>query len=122
MDLVQILLLADVLGNTVCKLVYLLSQVKKLSADLSLVIGNYRLALSRHLSKPGSALPSDVMAMGIKQQVIKEHEMNAHFLVSNREPQWLQSSKSNQYVFVANQVTEIQDTIIVSQFKHVSGI
>ena len=66
------------------------------------------------------------MAVRMKDQVVKEHEMKINscsfWLESTTVLQWIHSSHRKQQVFVANRVAEILDTIDVSQWKHVSDI
>ena len=80
----------------------------------------------RHLSKPRLELQAAVVAVRLKEQIVKEHEMkiNSYSFWSDSTTvlQWIHSSHRKQQVFVANRVAEILDTTDVSQWKHVSGI
>ena len=66
------------------------------------------------------------MAVRLKEQIFKEHEMmiNSCSLRSDSTAvlQWIHSSHGKQQVFVTNQVAEIPDTTDVSHWKHVSCI
>ena len=67
-----------------------------------------------------------VMAVRLKEQIVKEHEMKMNSFSfwsdSTTVLQWIHSSHRKQQVFVANRVVEILDTTDVSQWKPVSGI
>ena len=80
----------------------------------------------RHLSIPRLELPAAVMAVSLKEQIAKEHEMKisscSFWSDSTTVLHWIHSSYRKQQVFVANRVAEILDTTDVSQWKHVSGI
>ena len=80
----------------------------------------------RHLSIPRLELQAAVMAVRLKEQIVKEHESKIHssnfWTDSNTVLQWSHSSHRKQQVFVANRVAEILDTINVSQWNHVSGV
>ena len=80
----------------------------------------------RHLSIPQLELQAGVMAVRLKEQIVKEHEMKINSCSfcsdSTTVLQWIHSSHRKQQVFVANRVAEILDTTDVSQWKHVSGI
>ena len=80
----------------------------------------------RHISKPRLELPAAVMAVRLKEHIVKEHEMKINscsfWSDSTTVLQWIHSSHRKQQVFVANRVVEILDTTAVSQWKHVSGI
>ena len=79
-----------------------------------------------HLSISLLELQAAVMAVRLKEQIVKEHEMkinNCSFWSdSTTVLQWIHCSHRKQQVFVANRVAEILDTTDVSQWKHVSGI
>ena len=81
---------------------------------------------ARHLSIPRLQLQAAVMAVRLKEQIVKEHETkiyNCNFWSdSTTDLQWIHSSHRKQQVFVANRVAEILDTNNVSQWHHVSGI
>ena len=80
----------------------------------------------RHLSIPRLVLQAAVMAVRLKERIVKEHELKINscsfWLDSTTVLQWIHSSHRKQQVFVANRVAEILDTTDVSQWKHVSGI
>ena len=119
-------LFADASEDTMCAVAYLRSQPKGYSPDLAFVIGKCRVAPMRHLSIPRLELQAAVMAVRLKEQIVKEHEMkiNSCSLWSDSTTvlQWIHSSHRKQQVFVANRVAEILDATDVSQWKHVSGI
>ena len=75
---------------------------------------------------PRLELQAAVMAVRLKEQIVKEHEskiLNCKFWTdSTTVLQWIHSSHRKQQVFVANRVAEILDTTNVSQWNHVSGI
>ena len=115
---------ADASENTMCSVAYLRSQPKEYSAYLAFVIGKCSVAPMRHLSIPRLELQAAVMAVRLKEQIVKEHEMKINsgnfWSDSTTVLQWLHSSHRKQQVFVANRVAEILDTTDVSQWKHVS--
>ena len=117
---------ADASEDTMCAVAYLRSKPKEYSADLAFVIGKCRVAPMRHLSIPGLELQAAVMAVRLKEQIVKEHEskiQSCNFWTdSTTVLQWIHSSHRKQQVFVANRVAEILDTTNVSQWNHVSGI
>ena len=80
----------------------------------------------RHLSIPQLELQAAIMAVMLKEQIFKEHEMKifscSFWSESTMVLQWIHSSHCKQQVFVANRVAEILDATDVSQWKHVSGI
>ena len=125
-DKTELHLFADASEDTMCAVAYLRSQPKEYSADLAFVIGKCRVAPMRHLSIPRLELQAAVMAVRLKRQIVKEHEMKINscsfWSDSITVLQWIHSSHRKQQVFVANRVAEILDTTDVSQWKHVSGI
>ena len=108
---------ADASEYTMCAVAYL---------RLAFVIGKCRVAPMRHLSIPRLELQAAVMAVRLKEQIVKEHESKIQicnfWTDSTTVLQWIQSSHRKQQVFVANRVAEILDTTNVSQWNHVSGI
>ena len=80
----------------------------------------------RHLSIQRLELQAAVMAVRLKEQIVKEHELKirscSFWSDSTTVLQWIHSSHRKQQVFVANRVAEILDTTDVSQWKHLSGI
>ena len=80
----------------------------------------------RHLSIPQLELQAAVMAVRLKEQIVKEHEMKINscsfWSDSTTVLQWIHSSHRKQQVFLANRVAEILDTTDVSQWKQVGGI
>ena len=74
-DKAELHVFADVSKNTMCAVAYLRSQPEEYSADLAIVIGKCRVAPMRHLSIPRLELQAAVMAVRLKEQIIKEHEM-----------------------------------------------
>ena len=102
--------------------IYLRSQSKENSAELAIVIGKCRVALMRHLSNPRLELQAAVMAVRLKEQIVKKHGMKINscsfWSDSTTVLQWIHCSHRKQPLFVA----EILDTTDVSQWKHVSGI
>ena len=125
-DKTEIHVFADAYENTTCAVAYLRSQPKEYSADLAFVIGKCRVAPMRHISIPRLELQAAVMAVRLKEQIVKEHKMEINscsfWSDSTTVLQWIHSSHRKQQVFVANRVAEILDTTDVSQWKHVSGI
>ena len=117
---------ADASEVTKCAVAYLRSKPKEYSADLAFVIGKYRVAPMRHLSIPRLELQAAVMAVRLKEQIVKEHQskiQSCNFWTdSTTVLQWIHSCHRKQQVFVANRVAEILDTTNVSQWNHVSGI
>ena len=117
---------ADASEDTMCTVAYLRSQPKRYSDDLAFVIGKFRVAPMRHLSIPRLELQAAVMAVRLKEQIVKEHEMEINsgsfWSDSTTVLQWIHSSHRKQQVFVADRVAEILDTTDVSQWKRVSGI
>ena len=125
-DKAELHVFADASEDTMCAVAYLRSKPKDYSADLAFVIGKCRVAPMRHLSIPRLELQAAVMAVRLKEQIVKEHEMKINscsfWSDSTTVLQWIHSSHRKQQVFVANRVAEILDTTDVSQWKHVSGI
>ena len=80
----------------------------------------------QHLSIPRLELQAAVMAVRLKEQIVKEHETKIHscnfWTDFTTVLQCFHSSHRKQQVFVAKRVAEILDTTNVSQWKHVSGI
>ena len=117
---------ADSSEDTMCAVAYLRSRPKEYSADLAFVIGKCRVAPMRHLSIPRLELQAAVMAVRLKKQIVKEHEMKiqccSFWSDTTTVLQWIHSSHRKQQVFVANRVAELLDTTDVSQWRHVSGI
>ena len=117
---------ADASEDTMCAVAYLRSKPKEYSADIAFVIGKCRVAPMRHLSIPRLELQAAVMAVRLKEQIVKEHETKIHscnfWSDSTTVLQWIHSSHRKQQVFVANRVAEILDTTNVSQWRHVSDI
>ena len=68
----------------------------------------------RHLSIPRLELQAAVMAVRLRNQIVKEHEMKisscSFWSDSTTVLQWIHSSHRKQQVFVANRVAEILDT------------
>ena len=125
-DKTELHVFADASEDTMCAVAYLRSQPKEYSADLAFVIGKCRVAPMRHLSIPRLELQAAIMAVRLKEQIVKEHEMKINscsfWSDATTVLQWIHSSHRKQQVFVANRVAEILDTTDVSQWKHVSGI
>ena len=125
-DKTELHLFADASEDTMCAVAYLRLQPKEYSADLAFVIRKCRVAPMRRLSVPRLELQAAVMAVRLKEQIVKEHEMKINscsfWSDSTTVLQWIHSSHRKQQVFVANRVAEILDTTDVSQWKHVSGI
>ena len=108
--------------DTMCAVAYLRSKPK----FEAFVIGKCRVAPMRHLSIPRLELQAAVMAVRLKEQIVKEHEskiQSCNFWTdSTTVLQWIHSSHRKQQVFVANRVAETLDTTNVAQWNHVSGI
>ena len=109
-----------------CAVAYLRSQRKEYSVDSAFVIRKCRVAPIRHLSSSRLELQAAVMAVRLKEQIVKEHEMKINscsfWSDSTTVLQWIHSFHRKQQVFAADRVAEILDTTDVSQWKHVSGI
>ena len=122
-DKTELHVFADASEDTMCAVAYLRSKPKEYSADLAFVMGKCRVAPMRHLSIPRLELQAAVMAVRLKEQIVKEHEMKINscsfWSDSTTVLQWIHSSHRKQQVFVANRVAEILDTTDVSR---VSGI
>ena len=118
---------ADASEDTMCAVAYFRSkQYDESQAELSFIIGKCRVAPMRHMSIPRLELQAAVMAVRLKDQIVKEHETKVNSCTfwsdSTTVIQWINSSHRKQQVFVANRVAEILDTTDVSQWKHVSGV
>ena len=74
-DKAELHVFADASEDTMCAVAYLRSQPKEYSADLAFVMGKCRVAPMRHLSIPRLELQAAVMAVRLKEQIFKEHEM-----------------------------------------------
>ena len=118
-DKAELHVFADASKDTMCAVAYLRSKPKEYSADLAFVIGKCSVAPMRHLSIPRLELQAAVMAVRLKEQIVKEHEMKINscsfWSDSTTVLQWIHSSHRKQQVFVANRVAEILDTTDVSQ-------
>ena len=116
----------DASEDTMCAVAYLRSQPKEYSAGLAFVIGKLRVVPMRHLSIPRLEMQVAVMAVRLKEQIVKKYEMKVYILSfwsdSTTVLQWIHSSHRKQQVLVANRVAEILDATNASQWKHVSGI
>ena len=66
---------ADASEDTMCAVAYIRSQPKEYSADLAFVIGKCRVAPMRHLSIARLELQAAVMAVRLKEEIVKEHEI-----------------------------------------------
>ena len=125
-DKTELHVFADASEDTMCAVAYLRSQPKEYSADLAFVIRKCRVAPMRNVSIPRLELQVAVMAVRLKEQIVKEHKMKIHCCSfcsdSSTVLQWIHSSHRKEQVFVANRVAEILDTTDVSQWRHVSGI
>ena len=123
---IELPVFTDASEDTMCAVAYLRLQTKEYSSGLAFVIGKCRVTPMRHLSIPRLELQAAVMAVRLKEQIVKEHEMKIHsykfWSNSTTVLQWIHSSHRKQQVFVANRAAEILDTTDVSQWKHVSGI
>ena len=97
---------ADASEDTMCAVAYLRSQAKEYSADLTFVIGKCRVVPMRHLSIQRLELQAAFMAVRLKEQIVKEHEMKLNscsfWSDSTSVLQWIHSSHRKQQVFVAN--------------------
>ena len=118
-DKAELHVFADASEDTMCAVAYLRSQPKEYSVDLAFVIGKCRVESMRRLSIPRLELQAAVMAVRLKEQIVKEHEMKINscsfWSDSTAVLQWIHSSHRKQQVFVANRVAEILDTADVSQ-------
>ena len=116
---------AEASEDSMCAMAYLRSKPKEYSADLAFVIRKCRFAPMRNLSIPRLELQAAVMAVRLKEQIVKEHEAKIHNCnfgtYSTTVLQWIFSSHRKQQEFVANRVAEIFDTTDDSQWNHVSG-
>ena len=74
-DKTELHLFADASKDTMCAVAYLRSQPKENTANLAFVIGKCRVAPMRHLSIPRLELQAAVMAVRLKEQIVKEQEM-----------------------------------------------
>ena len=123
---IELHVFADASEDTMCAVAYLSLQTKEYSSGLAFVIGKCRVAPMRHLSIPRLQMQAAVMAMRLKEQSVKEHEMKIHsysfWSDSTTVLQWIDSPYRKQQLFVANRLAAILDTTDVSQGKHVSGI
>ena len=75
---------------------------------------------------PRLELQAAVMAVRLKEHIVKEHESKIRscnlWTESTTVLQWIHSSHRKQQMFVANRVAEILDSTDVSQWNPVSGI
>ena len=125
-DKTELLVFADASEDTMCAVAYLRSPAKEYSADLAFVIRKCKVAPMSHLSIQRLELQAAVMAVRLKELIVKEHEMKLNICSfwsdSTSVLQWIHSFNRKQQVFVANRLAEILDTTDVSRCKHVSGI
>ena len=105
---------ADESEDTMCTVAYLRSQPNEYSADLAFVIGKCRVGPMRHLSIPKLELQAAVVAVRLREQIVKEHEMKitscSFWSDSTRVLQWIHSYHRKKQVFLANRVAEMLDT------------
>ena len=117
-DKTEVHVFADASEDTMCAVAYLRSQPKEYSAHLAFVVGKCRVAPMRHLSIPRLELQAAVMAVWLKEQIVKKHNMKINscsfWTDSTTVLQWIHSSHRKQKVFVANRVAEILDTTDIS--------
>ncbi|XP_075261712.1 uncharacterized protein LOC142353364 [Convolutriloba macropyga] len=117
---------ADAPKDTMCAVAYFRSQQNdEIQAQLFFFIGKCRVPPMRHMSIPRLELQAAVMAVRLKSQIVKEHEIKIYSCTfwsdSTTVIQLINSTQRKQQVFVANRVAEILDTTDASQWKHVSG-
>ena len=121
-DKTELHVFADASEDTICAVAYLRSRPKEYSANLAFVIGKCRVAPMGHLSIPRLELQAAVMAVRLKEQIVKEHEMKIQCCTfwsdSTTVLQCIHSPHRKQQMFVANRVAEILDTTDVSQWRH----
>ena len=95
-DKIELHLFADASEDTMCAVAYLRSQPKEHSADLAFVIGKCRVTPMNYLSIPQLELQAAVMAVRLKEQIVKEHEMKINscrfWSDSTTVLQWIHSS------------------------------
>ena len=124
-DKTELHVFADASEDTMCAVAYIRSQPKEYSTDLAFVIGKCRVAPMRHLSIQRLDFQAAVMALRLKEQMLKEYEMKINscsfWSDSTKVLQWIHSSHRKQQV--ANRVAEILDTTDVSceQYQQPSG-
>ena len=75
---IELHVFADASEDTMCAVAYLRLQPRECSSGLVFVIRKCRVAPMRHLSMPCLELQAAVMAVRLKEQIIKEHEMKIH--------------------------------------------
>ena len=75
---IELHVFADASEDTMCAVAYLRSQPKEYSSGLAFVIRKCRIAPMRHLSIPRLELQAAVMAVRLKEQIVKKHEMKIH--------------------------------------------
>ena len=71
-DKTELHVFADASEDTMSAVAYPRSEPKQYSVDLEFVIGKCRVAPMRHLSIPRLELQAAVMAVRLKEQVVKE--------------------------------------------------
>ena len=95
-DKAELHVFADASEDTMCAVAYLRSQSKEDSSDLAFVIGKCRVAPMRHLSITRLELQAAVMAVRLKEQIVKEHKMKINscsfWSDSTTVLQWIHSS------------------------------
>ena len=77
---------ADAPEDTMCSVAHLRSKSKEYSADLAFEIGKCRFAPMRHLSIPRLEQQAAVMAVRLKEQIVKEHESRFTALTFGQTP------------------------------------
>ena len=70
---------ADPSEDTMCAVAYLRSQSKKHSVDLAFVMGKCRVAPMRHFSIPRLKLQAAVIAIRLKEHIVKEQEKKIQY-------------------------------------------
>ena len=74
-DRTELHVFADAAEDTMCRVAYQGSQPKDCTSDLAFFIGKTRVAPMRHRSIPRLELQAALMAVGLKEQIVKENQM-----------------------------------------------
>ena len=121
----QLHVFGDASENAFGVVAYLRFELEDGTVHCSFVTSKARVAPIKQLSIPRLELQAAVMAIRVAETVKTEHDMTVHETVywsdSSTVLQWINSESRRFNTFVANRISEIQDSSDVSQWRHVPG-
>ena len=121
----QLHVFGDASENAFGVVAYLRLEFEDGTVHCSFVTSKARVAPIKQLSIPRLELQAAVMAVRVAEAVKAEHDMTINGTVfwsdSSTVLQWINSESRRYNTFVANRISEIQDSSEVSQWRHVPG-